>query len=416
MHDETIQLRQPTDDPVSLRAYIRPVSAAFADDYTDQQFETDRKLWEVDRLIGAVDGETWVGAAAALSMHLTVPGGELRAAGVSDVGVMPSHRRRGILTRMMRWILDQATERGEAVAVLYASEGVIYPHFGFGMATLRGSFEVDRHAFTFARPAEPLGRVRLVDVDEGMRLIPPLFEHVRPERVGEVTRHPDRWRLQLLADDGRMRPAFGSKFNAVLEVDGEPRGYAIYRVKSEWDDRGPKHALTALEVTGLDPAAERALWEWLAGVDLVTKIQGLRTSVPSPLLLQMANPRRLGFTVSDGVWLRLVDLRAALEGRTYAAGGSVTFEVSDPFCPGNAGRWTLNVAEGGGVGTVAPAADDGAADIALDITDLAMAYLGTFSFADLVQAGRIEELRSSGIATADRLFATAAPAWSATMF
>jgi len=416
MHDEAIQIRQPTGDTETLRAFIRPVSTAFADDYTDEMFQMDRQLWEVDRLIGAVDGETWVGAAGALSMRLTVPGGEVRAAGLTDVGVAPSHRRRGILTRMMRWLLDQATERAEPVAILYASDGAIYPNFGFGMGTLRGTFEIDRHAFRFARPAEPLGRVRLVDVDEGMRLIPALFERLRTERVGEVSRHPDRWRLQLLADDGRMRPGLGMKSNAVLEVDGQLRRYAIYRVKSEWDERGAKNTLTVLELSGLDPAAERALWEWLAGIDLVAKIQAWRTSVPSPLFLQMATPRRLGLTIADGMWIRLIDLQAALEARTYAAGGTVTLEVTDAFCPANEGRWTLDVASDRGMASVSAATTAVEADVALDTTDLATVYLGTFSFADLARAGRLAELRPGGVAAADLLFRTAEAPHSATMF
>ena len=201
MHDDTIEIRQPAADPESLRKWIRPVSTAFADEYTDAMFDIDRQLWEPDRLIGAVDGETWVAGASAYSMHLTVPGGTVRAAGLSDVGVAPTHRRRGILTRMMRWLLDQAAERGEPLSILHASEGAIYPHFGFGLATLQGSFETDRSAIRFARPAEPLGRIRLVEGDEAMRLVPPIFEAVGRTRVGEVNRTPEKWRLQILADD-----------------------------------------------------------------------------------------------------------------------------------------------------------------------------------------------------------------------
>ena len=153
MHDDTIEIAQPATDKDSLRAWIRPVSTAFADDYTDAMFDIDMQLWEKDRLIGAKDGDRWVAGASAFSMRLTVPGGMVRAAGISDVGVAPTHRRRGILTGMMRWLLDQAAERGEPVSILHASEGAIYPRFGFGLATLQGSFEADRSAFAFRQPA-----------------------------------------------------------------------------------------------------------------------------------------------------------------------------------------------------------------------------------------------------------------------
>jgi len=415
MHDDTMELRQPAADPESLRNWIRPVSTAFADEYTDAMFDIDRQLWEPDRLIGAVDGETWVAGASAYSMHLTVPGGTVRAAGLSDVGVVPTHRRRGVLTKMMRWLLDQAVERGEPVSILHASEGAIYPHFGFGLATLQGSFETDRSAIRFARPAEPLGRVRLVEGDEAMRLIPPIFEALVGNRVGEVSRTPEKWRLQILADDP-WRRSVGIKNNALLEVGGEPRGYAIYRNKSDWDERGPKGTLTILEVTGLDPAAERALWEWLIGIDLVRKIVAWRTPVPHPLFLQIEDPRRLGLTVGDGVWVRLVNLPAALEARSYVGPGRITFEVADAFMPVNAGRWTLTVPGDRGAAVVERAAAGVEADLVLDTVDLATVYLGAFTFADLARAGRVGECRGGAVGDADRLFATPGAPSSTTMF
>ena len=198
MHDDTIEIAQPASDTESLKRWFQPVKAAFAHEHTDAMFDVDEQLWEKDRLIGAREGETWVGGASAFSMRMSVPGGVVRAAGISDVGVAPTHRRRGVLTRMMRSLLEQAAERGEPVAILHASEGAIYPHFGFGLATLQGRFEANREAFRFVRPAEPLGRVRLVEGDEAMRLVPPVFEAIFGQRIGEVSRPPDKWRLTLL--------------------------------------------------------------------------------------------------------------------------------------------------------------------------------------------------------------------------
>ena len=416
MHADTIELRQPTDDVETLRAFEAPITAAFADDYTDEMFEVDRQLWEMDRLIGAVEGDTWVGGATAESRRLTVPGGEVRAAAISSVGVSPSHRRRGILTRMMRWLLDQTAERGEPVAILHSSEGAIYPRFGFGLATLQGSLDIERSGLRFNRPAEPLGRVRFVDVEEGMRIIPSIYDQVRVGRPGEVTRSPVSWRLQHLTDQPWRRSSLGPKFNAVLEVGGEPRGYALYRVKAEWDERGPKSVLTVAEVTGLDAAAERSLWQWLAGVDLVTRIKAWRMPLQHPLFLQLDDLRSLGMIVGDGIWVRLVDLPAALAARSYAGAGHVTLEVTDAFCPSNAGRWTLDVPGDRGVATVSAAAKGVAPDLALDTTDLASAYLGAFTFADLARAGRVRECREGGLAAADRLFITAEAPWCSTMF
>ena len=419
MHNDTIQLRQPGPD--DLRAWARPVVVAFGETYADAEFEHDREVWEVDRLIGARDGDAWVGGGAAYSFRLTVPGGEVGAAGITMIGVSPSHRRRGILRSIMRWLLDQARERGEPVSILWASEGAIYPNFGFGMGCLQSTIDLPRHRARFTRPAEPLGRIRLVEPDEALRLMPPVYDALRAGTPGAIARTEAKWRVELLADPEWTRGSHGPKFLAVIEIDGVARGYAIYRVKSEWSDRGPNNTLLALEVTGLDPAAERAVWEWLFGIDLVGHIKGWRSPVPHPLLLQLAEPRQLGMAVRDGLWLRLIDVRAALEARSYGGPGSVTFELTDDFCPWNAGRWRIEVsgADGGvpgarGVATITRT--DADPDITLDTTDLAATYLGTFTFADLARAGRVGECRPGGVAAADALFATAGPPWCSTMF
>jgi predicted acetyltransferase len=410
--DPTIELRRPADDDDSLRAFWRPTVTAFAQQVTDEEFRAERHMWEVDRLIGAVDGETWVGASGSDSLRLTVPGGEVRAAGITGVGVVPSHRRRGILTRMMRWMLDQAAERGEPVAVLHASEGAIYPRFGFGLATLQGSFDFERRDLRFLKPAKPLGRVRLVDVDEGMRIVPDIYETVRLRRPGEISRSPAKWRYSMLADEPFRRGELGPKSTAVLEVDGEPRGFAIYRLKNDWDDRGPKFGLTVMEVTGLDRAAERALWEWVANVDLVSRIRAWRMPVPLDLTLQVEDVRRLGLVVGDGIFLRVIDLAGALEARSYVGSGRLVIELTDAFVPANAGRWRLDV--GDGHGSVSVTTDD--PDLALDIADLAPIYLGAFTFGDLVRADRVTECRDGAINDADRLFASNLPAWCSTPF
>ena len=155
----------PARPTTRLRAWLRPASAAFAEVFSDAELEQERRLWELDRLIGAVDGETWVGTGGAYSFGLTVPGGEVGAAGITVIGVTPSHRRRGILRQMMRWLLDQARERDEPVAVLWATESAIYQRFGFGIGTLQSQFDIERTRVAFLRPApaarpDPAGRSR----------------------------------------------------------------------------------------------------------------------------------------------------------------------------------------------------------------------------------------------------------------
>jgi predicted acetyltransferase len=411
MTDDTIRLRQPTAD--EIRDFIRPTSEAFGEAFTEAELADERRLWELDRLIGALDGERWVGTGGAYSFGLTVPGREVGAAGITMIGVTPSHRRRGILRLMMRWLLDQARQRGEPVAVLWASESAIYQRFGYGIGTLQSAFDIERGRVAFLRTAPVLGQIRLVDLDEAARHFPPVYDAVRVRTPGAVTRSEAKWRHDQLDDHEAQRAANGMKFRAVLEVDGEARGYAIYRIKSEWNEMGPNNTLLVLEVTALDPAAERAIWEWLSGIDLVGHIKATRGPVPHPLLLQLTEPRRLGLAVREGMWLRLIDVRAALEARSYAASGSLTFEASDEFCPWNAGRWRLDVG-GDGRGTLT--ASDADADITLDTADLATVYLGTFTFSDLARAGRVGECRAGAVVEADGLFATVGAPCCSTMF
>ncbi len=273
MTDDTIRLRQPTAD--EIRAFVQPTGEAFAEVFSEAELDLERRLWELDRLIGAVDGDRWVGTGGAYSFGLTVPGGEVAAAGITMIGVTPSHRRRGILRLIMRWLFDQARERGEPVSILWASESAIYQHFGYGIGTLQSTFDIERTRMTFARPAPALGRIRLIDRDEATRLFPPIYEAVRVGIPGTVTRSEARWRLDQLEDAEWQRAANGIKYLAVLEVDGEPRGYAIYRTKSEWGEMGPNNTVLVFEVVGLDAAAERAIWEWIAGIDLVGHIKAL---------------------------------------------------------------------------------------------------------------------------------------------
>jgi predicted acetyltransferase len=412
MHDDTIGLRQPGPD--ELRAWIEPIGAAFAEAFTDAEFEQELKLWEPDRLIGAVDGDAWVGTGGAYTFRLTVPGGEVGAAGITMIGVSPSHRRRGILRQMMRWLLDQARERGESTAILWASESAIYPHFGFGLGTLQANFDIERSRARFSRPAGPHGRIRIVDRDEAVELFAPIYDAIRPGRPGMLSRSDAKWRHDQLDDADWQRSTNGIKYRVVLEVDGVARGYAIYRVKADWGDRGPNNTMTVFEVVGLDGVTERAIWEWLFDLDLLGRIKGIRGTMPHPLLLQLTEPRQLGLTVREGMWLRLIDVRAALEARSYGAAGSLTFEFTDEFCPWNAGRWRLDVPSDRGAATLT--ASDTEPDLTIDTADLAATYLGTFTFADLARAGRVGECRPGAIAAADALFATAAAPWCSTMF
>jgi len=420
MAADGIELRIAT--PETLRHSLSPLTRAFAFEWTDADWEVHVHTSEPDRVVAAFEGEEPVGCAGAFTFRLTVPGGEVGAAGVTLVGVSPSHHRRGILRRLMRQQLDDVHERGEPVAVLWASEAAIYQRFGYGLATFAGTFDVDRTRTVFSHPVPAEGRIRMVEGDEAVRLLPIAYDRTRVVTPGALSRTEDWWRWEVVHDAEFRRQGASPKYFVLYEVDGTPEGYAFYRVREAWDERGPKSELLVREVIAATPRAERDIWRWLFDIDLVGRIHADRVPVPPPIFHLLAEPRRLGLTVLDGLWLRIVDLPAALAGRAYAADGGLVLDVSDDFCQWNAGRWRIEAggeARSGPAGATRPARvdrTDAPADLALDAADLGAVYLGGVPFRELAAAGRVAELRPGAIRLADTVFAADRTPWCSTMF
>lgn len=412
-------LRSPTAG--EFPRFIEPLSLAFNRRQSAEEAENELRTVELDRFVGALDGDAVVGCGGVISFELTVPGGRpVPVAGVTAVGVLPTHTRQGILRQMMGWFFDQAAERREPIAILWASEAAIYQRFGFGQSTQQTFFEAARDKIRFISPIDPVGRVRIVDVEEAQRRFPPIYEANRPRVAGSLSRSQERWRWEILEDHPWMQFGNGDKVLAILEGAGEDRGYVIYRQLAGWDTSGPKGTVTAMEVVGRDPAAEQTLWQWLFGIDLIATVRGWRLPNPHPLHLQVTEPRRLAVTLNDGLYLRILDLPAALEARAYGGPASLVLEVTDAFVPANAGRWRLTVdadpTTGAGAAARATRADDAEPDLALDVADLAVVYLGAFGFENLRQAGRVRECRGGSIERADRAFTVAGRPSANTMF
>lgn len=404
-----IEIRRFAGD---TRSWFDTVEIAFGDRVVADDLPVMERIHEPDRALGAYDGDTPVGTAGIFSYALTVPGGELPAAGVTSVGVHPTHRRRGILRQLMRRQLDDVRDAGEAIAVLWASEGSIYQRFGYGLATMRMSWEVDRHRALFRNEQSAAGEMRLVEPDEAARLMPEIYDRHRPLRPGCYARSAANWRAETFHDPEHRRHGGSPRFFAIHETDGRPDGYIAYRIVGNWGPRGAAGRLDVSELLGLTPDAERDLWRYAFGVDLIATISAWNQPVDSPLLLWVGELRRLGPTLGDALWLRIVDVVGALEARTYAAEGSLTFELTDAFMEHNAGTWTLEAGTGGARLT----RSDRAAELALDTTDLAALYLGTFSPTRLLRADRIVELRPGAAAAADALFRADIAPWCPKVF
>jgi predicted acetyltransferase len=391
-----IDYRVPEEE--ELRAALAIGSVAFSEELRDDDYERARKTLERERVLCAYDDGTPVGVAAALTFRLTVPGGEVPAAGVTWVGVAPTHRRRGILREFMRRQLADVHERGEPLAILWASEAAIYGRFGYGLAAPNANLDAERDRVRFRDDPGPVGKVRFATLDEARSVLPGVYERVRAETPGMLTRSHAWWEHERLADPEHIRQGASQKFCVVLELNGRPEGYALYRVKSEWEHGLPKGQVRIVEAFGTSTAATREIWRFLLGVDLVTRVQAWIFDPHSPLFLMVTDPRRLRLTLGDGLWLRLVDLEAALRSRSYAGEHSIVLEVGDELCPWNAGRWRVGAADG--------ARTDEPADLRLDTADLASVYLGAFDFDQLAAAGRAEELSPDALARANELFRT----------
>lgn len=392
-----------------LRLALEPIGHYFGLERTTEDAERFSQRLPPERMLAALDGGAVVGGAGSFPLALSVPGGDVAAAGISVVGVLPTHRRRGVLSALMRDQLDDIRRRGEAVAFLWASEGTIYGRFGYGLASRIGRIALARERSAFARPFEARGTFRLVEVDEAARTFPPLYEELRRGRPGMFARSDTWWRTRRLYDDPTRRHGSGPLNLVLLELAGSPAGYALYRVRQDWDPAGfSTGTLTIVEAVACTADATRELWRWLLDFDWTSELVADVLPLDHPLFLLLAEPRRTRCTLGDGIWLRLVDVAAALSARAYAADTEVVLDVEDTFLPENPGRY--RVGRGGAERTAA------APELRLDVTGLASVYLGGFRFADLVRAARAEELVEGAADRGDALFRTAAQPWCPEIF
>jgi predicted acetyltransferase len=403
-----IEIRRPDD----VRRFLETGSTAFQVELRSEDAERDERILEPERMFAAYDGDLLVGTAADIALTLTVPGAELPAAGVTLVGVLPTHRRRGILNQLMRTELDEIAARGEPVAILWASEAPIYGRYGYGMATVRMAIEAERDRMRFRGDPRPVGQVRLVNEEEAARIVPPIYERVRRETPGMFARSEAWWREYRLPDPEHYRHGAGPRYFGVLDLDGADEAYARYRVKDDWQDGVTASTLRVIEAVATSPVAHRELWRYLFGVDLVHKIESWLLPVDDPLFLLVTEPRRLRPRPGDGLWLRIVDVQRALSARTYAADGAVSLELADAFLPANEGVWRLEVS--GGEARVSRS--DAPPELRLDVADLGSTYLGGFTFAELARALRVEELAEGAVERADDLFRTRSAPWCPEIF
>lgn len=364
---------------------------------------------EPDRTLVAVDASSddeVVGTASAYSLRMTMPGGSaVPVAGVWMVTVEPTHRRRGVLTTMMRRQLTDLAAGGEAVAALWATEASVYQRFGYGIAAWRQPIEVDLSSARFTPHAEKLvarssARLRLLTLPEALPHLVAVHDDLRRTRPGTLARDDRRWRFLLGGGDG-LPPA---EIVVAVGPDG-PTGYAAYRIRHGQPALVPTGVVAVQEVSATDPATHAQLWRYLLDLHLMSTLTCDSRPVPDPLTHLLRDHRRLHARVDEALWVRVVDLPRALGSRTFSAPLSTVLDVTDDHVPTSSGRWHVTVAAAGG--TAVARRTDAPPDLSMDISDLGAAHLGATSLQVLAQAGRVVEHTPGSVAGA-----SAAWAWS----
>ncbi|MEV6848678.1 GNAT family N-acetyltransferase [Actinoplanes sp. NPDC051411] len=386
--DSSVHLRTAT--PADFDAISDLMELVFQETLTESRRAGEQSITETDRSLVAEHDDHVVGHATALTRDLTVPGAIVPAAHVTGVGVAPTHRRRGILTQLMRQQLEGLAAAGhEPIAVLWASESAIYPRFGYGPASSRLGLEItSREVRLTAPPATPpSGRLRLIKPPAAADEFAAVYERVRAERVGFSSRD-EKWWKHLLADYSDGHGEQTGPRGVLYEDERGPAGYAIWRGESKWNEWGPDGVVVVRELVTDGPEAYEAIWRFLLGIDLTRTVKFWMAAVDEPVQYLVDDPGRLGRRNVDGLWIRILDLPAALEARQYATSLDAVVEVTDPLLPANQGRWRLS----GGPDKVTCTRTDDAPDFACSITELGAAYLGGTSLAALAAAGRVRRL------------------------
>ncbi|HEU0212717.1 MAG TPA: GNAT family N-acetyltransferase [Jiangellaceae bacterium] len=392
-----LPMRAATD--ADMPALVEFVTGVFLRDVEDDELDVQRLITEPDRTHVITDGAAVVGTGMILTRDLTVPGAVIPAAHVTGVAVASTHRRQGLLTRIMTAQLEAVRDRGtEPVAVLWASEGAIYGRFGYGVASWQLEYTIATRDTALAVPAPP-GRLRQAVPKDVIGELSAVFDRVQADRPGRSGRD-ERWWKHLTADPRSWRRGRSAQRAVLYDSGTEVEGYALWRVKSDWSNTGPDGQVAVIEVVVSTADAYQALWSFLLSIDLTRTVTYHFAAPDEPLAQLVTNPSGLDASMGPGLWVRIVDLPRALAERRYTAPVDVVLDVTDSMLPANTGRWRL-------VGDDSAArcdATDDEPDLTLDVRHLGAAYLGGTSLLSLGAAGLVTENRAGTIGPTSTAF------------
>ena len=405
-HHMTIEFRSPKDS--EWLEYGTAISRGFGNHPPSDAASVERwkQFAHLLSSFGAWDGDTNVGTAGYLTADTSLPGGgRLPTALVTIVTVAATHRRRGILTNMMKRMLEQAHETGLPIATLWASESVIYGRFGYGMAGQHHDAKIEPGKTSIVRSPEITGGMRFVNRAVIREVGPDIWTRTMDKHPGMPQRTAGMWQWNHPLPEDRTATD-KLMFYALYEEDGKPEGYVAYKTVGTNDPDGRKN-LKVEEMIGATESAHAALWQFLLGIDLVNEVSVSTMPLDDPLWWMLADPRQLKRRPHDAIWLRILDVESALTARTYSADCDLVFEVQDEFCPWTDGRYRLTVSDG----KATSARTTNAPDIVLPTASLATCYFGSVKFSELARAARAEERTPGAFAAADRVFVTEREPW-----
>lgn len=399
-----IKIRPITEQEYS--SWQHAASYGFSEHSTEEALNQIRTTIELNRTLGAFIGGQIVGTMSIHSFEMTIPGVGMKVAYVDWVTVLPTHRRLGILTEMNKYQFRDMQNRNECVAALTASESSIYERFGYGIASWSENYSIRREHTNLTQTTKYEGHTQFVEPREVLQIWPDIYERVRKQRAG-MFRYGNEWWSSFTSDPEHWRLSGSKLFHVVYYGDDGPEGILSYRIRSDFPVKGER-AIVVVLILGLTTEAERELWRYCFGIDLMSSLFAPDRPLDDQLPWILTNPRRLTRSVKDHLWVRLVDASAALSSRNYATECTVVLQVTDRVCPWNEGCFKLETHNTGAIyepSTLSP-------HVTLTTSELGAVYLGGTTFDTLERAGRVHEHKTGAVRSLDQAFVTNSLPWT----
>lgn len=401
------ELRPITDEEVA--PFRTAMSIGFGHDYIPEGDERFLSLMPLERTVAAFDGAELVGTLGDFPLQLTVPGGQQVAmAGTTMVTVQATHTRRGILRSMIRRHLDDAVDRGESIAGLWASEPGIYGRFGFGLASESHVVKIDTRHLKAPRWAQELD-VAMLPSAQILEVVAPYWKVIAAVRSGFIDRNEARWQ-DIVNDPKPNREGASESRHIVVRRGATVVGYMEYRQRGKWDDFVANGSVSISTLVASDLDAHLALWAYALDVDLFPNVEFWNGAIDDPLAYEVNNARAVRRTIGDALYVRVLDVEAALTARTYEHDGQIVFAIDDDMGY-SSGTYRLTVIDGAATVETTTAT----AEVSLGCRELGALYLGRACAALYVTTGHISG-DASAVRTLGQLFATAQAPWCPEMF